>query len=74
VVGTCLQVGVPVSSWTVAPQFPTKIFHLDEFPVKYGRRNSPQVDLTYVHIKKSLSCKACTSVALTSQVSRKLHD
>lgn len=71
---TCLAVGVPVSSWTVATQFPTKIFHLDEFPVKYNRRNSPQGDLTYVHVKTSLCCKAWPSVAPTSQVSRKLLD
>jgi len=56
-VGTCLQVGVPVSFWTVATQFPTKVFHLDEFPVNYSRRNSPQGDLTYVHIKNRSAVK-----------------
>lgn len=67
-VETCLQVGVPVSSWTVATQFPTKVFHLDEFAVKCSGRNSPQGDLTYVHIKNSLCCKACPSAAPTSHV------
>lgn len=72
--GTCLEVGLPVCYWTVATQFPAKVFYLDEFPIQYSRRNSPDVDLTYVHIKKSLFCEAWPSVAPTSQVSRKLHD